>query len=199
MVLVLVCFFLLLWGHAYIFDNVTTLRNRKPTRESGDRIVWNGAALPARRPSLPGRRPPNTCPLGFQVPLLQVVVSRVFPPHPVRLQAALPGTAVHEHHPQVEAVQVQRVREVRWLFTRTISMSSRKQKGLRTTSAPVNNSFECFLGKKKKIDGEAFYALEHWPNNLDPWASGLGRDASGMDCNTVSDSYTELDSQMDVT
>lgn len=40
-------------------------------------------------------------------------------------------------------------------------MSSRKQKGSRTTSAPVNNSFECFLEKKKKIDGEAFYALEH--------------------------------------
>lgn len=51
--------------------------------------------------------PSNTCQLGFQVPLLQVILSRVFPPHPVCLQAALPGAAVHEHYPQVEAVQIQ--------------------------------------------------------------------------------------------
>lgn len=27
-------------------------------------------------------------------------------------------------------------------------------------SAPVNNSFECSLGKKAKIDGKAFLTLE---------------------------------------
>lgn len=54
--------------------------------------------------------PSDQCCLGFQVPLLQVIVPCVLPPHPICLQAALPGVAVHEHYPQVETGQVQRVR-----------------------------------------------------------------------------------------
>lgn len=54
--------------------------------------------------------PSDACWLGFQVPLLQIFVPRVLPPHPVCLQAALPGVTVHEHHPQAETGQVQRVR-----------------------------------------------------------------------------------------
>lgn len=68
------------------------------------------------RPSLLSCCPSNICWLGFQVPLLQVVLSGVFSPHPVRLQAALPGTAVYEHYPEVKTVQVQWVRTERWLF-----------------------------------------------------------------------------------
>lgn len=45
----------------------------------------------------------------FQVSLLQVVLPRFLPAYPVRLQAAFPGAAVHEHHPPTQAVSLQRV------------------------------------------------------------------------------------------
>lgn len=44
-----------------------------------------------------------------QVSLLQVVVPRLLPPYTLRLQTALPGTAVHEHHPPTQTVALQRV------------------------------------------------------------------------------------------
>lgn len=81
-----------------------------------------------------GSFPSNTCRLGFQVPLLQVLLPRVLPPHPLRLQAALPGAAVHEHHPPAEAVQVQWVRPEAALAYggRRCAPRRGRQRGLRT-------------------------------------------------------------------
>lgn len=45
-----------------------------------------------------------------QVSLLQVVLPCFLPEDPVRLQAAVPGAAVHEHHPSAQTVALQRVR-----------------------------------------------------------------------------------------
>lgn len=45
-----------------------------------------------------------------QVSLLQVFLPGFLPEDPVRLQAAVPGAAVHEHHPAAQTVALQRVR-----------------------------------------------------------------------------------------
>lgn len=48
---------------------------------------------------------PAVCVL--QVPLLQVLMPCVLSPHSLRLQAALPGAAVHEHRAASETGSVQ--------------------------------------------------------------------------------------------
>lgn len=50
-----------------------------------------------------------------------------------------------------------------------------------------------------EIDGEAFYTLGDWLNNLDQQATGHGGGANNMDCNKVSHPCTECDSQVDMT
>lgn len=45
----------------------------------------------------------------LQVSLLQVFLSGLLPAHPVRLQAAVSGAPVHEHHPSPETGPLQRV------------------------------------------------------------------------------------------
>jgi len=110
------------------------------TRKWGNSIGWSWNGQSAS--SLPSSclRPRVAVPLTqltwFQVPLLQVVLPRVLPAHPVCLQAALPGTAVHEHHPQTETVQVQRVRMADGSLKkeRSVCPTQWKAEEMRTTS-----------------------------------------------------------------
>jgi len=87
------------------------------------------------------------------VPLLQVVLPRVLPAHPVCLQAALPGTAVHEHHPQTETVQVQRVRMADGSLKRTVGMSDAVESGRdedHLYSGVFTHPLNCSLSQKKQ-------------------------------------------------
>ena len=140
--------------HTYLFDSVNdSVRTRKWGNSIG--WSWNGqsaSSLPSRC-LCPRVAVPLTQLTWFQVPLLQVVLPRILPAHPVRLQAALPGTAVHEHHPQTETVQIQWVRMADGYFKRTVDMSNAVESGRdedHLYSGVFKHPLNCSLSQKKQ-------------------------------------------------
>ena len=78
---------------------------------------------------------------------------------------------------------------------RTAGRSKAMESGLRTTPAPVKNSFERPPSRKE----DRLSCPVDWRCSLDPWASGRARHATHADHDALSRSWTECESQMDMT